>query len=67
VIYAGTKGFLDRLAVKDVGRFERGLLAHLRNNNRALLDRIRDDDQKIAGDIEKEIVAAIESFAKTFA
>jgi F-type H+-transporting ATPase subunit alpha len=67
VIYTGTKGFLDRLAVKDVGRFERGLLSHLRNNHRALLDKIRDEDQKIAGQIEKEIVAAIESFAKTFA
>ena len=31
------------------------------------LDKIRDQDQKIAGEIEKEIVAAIESFAKTFA
>ena len=27
----------------------------------------RDQDQKIAGDIEKEIVAAIDSYAKTFA
>ena len=32
VIYAGTQGYLDKLPVKDVGRFERGLLAHLRNS-----------------------------------
>jgi F-type H+/Na+-transporting ATPase subunit alpha len=67
VIYAGTHGYLDKLPVKDVGRFERGLLAHLRNSDAGLLDKIRDQDQKIAGDIEKEIVAAIDSFAKTFA
>ena len=32
VIYAGTHGYLDKLPVTDVGRFERGLLAHLRTS-----------------------------------
>ena len=41
--------------------------AHLRTSEQALLDKIRDQDQKIAGEIEKEIVAAIDSFAKSFA
>jgi F-type H+-transporting ATPase subunit alpha len=67
VIYAGTRGYLDRMPVSDVSRFERGLLAHLRNNNQALLDKIRDKDQKIEGEIDAEIAAAIDSFAKTFA
>ena len=67
VIYAGTHGYLDKLPVSDVGRFERGLLSHLRNADSGLLDKIRDQDQKIAGEIEKEIVAAIDGFAKTFA
>ena len=67
VIFAGTHGFLDKLPVSDVGRFERGLLCHMRTSEAALLDKIRDQDQKIAGEIEKEIVAAIDSFAKSFA
>jgi F-type H+-transporting ATPase subunit alpha len=67
VIYAGTHGYLDKLPISDVGRFERGLLAHMRNSDAGLLDKIRDQDQKIAGDIEKEIAAAIDSYAKTFA
>ncbi len=67
VIYAGTHGYLDKLPVRDVGRFERGLLAHLRSSGQGLLDKIRDQDQKIAGEIENEIKAAIEGFAKTFA
>src|SRR6187551_1484982 len=67
VIYAGTHGFLDQLAVGDVGRFERGLLANLRSSHAGLLDKIRDQDQKIAGEIENEIKAAIEGYAKTFA
>jgi F-type H+-transporting ATPase subunit alpha len=67
VIYAGTHGYLDKLPVRDVGRFERGLLSHLRSSHAGLLDKIRDQDQKIAGEIEKEIKAAIDGFAKTFA
>ena len=67
VIYAGTHGYLDKLPVSDVGRFERGLLAQLRSTNAGLLTKIRDQDQKIAGEIEDEIKAAIESFAQTFA
>jgi F-type H+/Na+-transporting ATPase subunit alpha len=67
VIYAGTHGYLDKLAVRDVGRFEKGLLSHLRANHAELLDKIRNQDQKVAGDLEKEIRAAIDAFAKSFA
>ena len=37
VIFAGVKGYLDKIAVGDVGRFEAGLLDHLRSNNRTIL------------------------------
>ncbi|MEL7278132.1 MAG: F0F1 ATP synthase subunit alpha, partial [Pseudomonadota bacterium] len=67
VIYAGTKGYLDAIDVKQVGAFEKGLLAHLRNNHQDLLDHIRDNDAKVAGDLEDKIKAAIDAFAKTFA
>ena len=67
MIYAGTHGYLDKIPVSDVGRYERGLLAHLRNSEGALLNRIRDEDQKIAGDIEARISSVLDSFTKTFA
>ena len=67
VIYAGTRGYLDKIAVGEVTRFEKGLLSHMRNNHQALLDEIRTNDQKIAGEIEKKIRSAIDGFAKTFA
>ncbi|MBP7000383.1 F0F1 ATP synthase subunit alpha [Amaricoccus sp.] len=67
VIFAGTQGYLDRLPVADVGRFERGLLAHLRNNQAGLLEEIRTNDQKIAGELEKKIRDVLDSFSKTFA
>jgi F-type H+-transporting ATPase subunit alpha len=67
VIYAGTNGYLDKIAVRDVGRFEAGLLKHLRTNGRALLDDITRNDRKVAGDLEKAIRAQLDAFAKDFA
>ncbi len=66
VIYAGTKGYLDGIEVDAVGRFETGLLNHLRSNHSALLKDISDNDRKVKGDLEDAIKAAIESFAKDF-
>jgi len=67
VIYAGTKGYLDKLPVRDVGRFESGLLKHMRNDHADLLNTIDTKDQKIAGEIEDKIVGVLDSFSKTFA
>ena len=67
VIYAGTNGYLDKVAVKDVGRFEAGLLQHLRTKGKALLEDITKNDRKVAGDLEKAIKAEIAAFAKDFA
>ena len=41
VIYAGTNGFLDDLAVEDVRPFEAALVQYLRTTGAALLERIR--------------------------
>ncbi|MEM6440292.1 MAG: F0F1 ATP synthase subunit alpha [Pseudomonadota bacterium] len=66
VIFAGTEGFVDDVAVGDVTRFESGLLAHLRGKHQALLDEIETNDQKIAGGIADKIKGAIEEFKKGF-
>ena len=67
VIFAGIKGYLDKLPVREVGRFEAGLLKHLRSNRKDILDWITNDDPKIKGDAEDKLKAAIDEFAKTFA
>ncbi|MEM9643087.1 MAG: F0F1 ATP synthase subunit alpha [Pseudomonadota bacterium] len=67
VIYAGTKGYLDNIAVGDVGRFESGLLSHVRGNNQDLLDDITNNDRKVSGDLEGAVKGAIDAFAKDFA
>ncbi|MCA3452639.1 MAG: F0F1 ATP synthase subunit alpha [Rhodobacter sp.] len=67
VIYAGTSGYLDKIAVKDVTRFEAGLLKHLRSKGKSLLDDITAKDRKVSGDLEKAIRAELDAFAKDFA
>ncbi len=67
VIYAGTHGYLDGIEVREVSRFEAGLLNHLRQNHADLLEDITDNDRKVKGELEDKIKAAIEAFAKDFA
>jgi F-type H+-transporting ATPase subunit alpha len=67
VIYAGTKGYLDKVALRDVGRWEQGLLAHLRGKHADLLDWITTEDPKVKGDAEDRIKAALDEFAADFA
>ena len=67
VLYAGTNGYLDEIAVSDVGRFEAGLLNHMRTNAAEVLDYILTEDPKIKGEAEDKVKAAVEDFAKSFA
>ena len=68
VIYAGTHGYLDKLPVARRRPLRaRAARAPARHRRRACSTKIRDQDQKIAGEIENEIKAAIDGFAKTFA
>ena len=53
--------------MKDVGRFEAGLLAHLRGKHAPLLDYITNEDPKVKGDAEDKIKAAIDEYAADFA
>ena len=65
-IYAGTKGYLDNIEVADVGRYETGLVAHLRSNNSDLLSDITNNDRKVKGELEDSIKAALDAFSKDF-
>lgn len=67
VIFAGIKGYLDKIEVKDVNRFETGLVAFLRSKHQELLDWITTEDPKIEGEAEKRVRAAIDEYAADFA
>ncbi|WP_195820064.1 F0F1 ATP synthase subunit alpha [Roseobacter sp. MH60115] len=67
VIFAGTNGYLDKVDVKEVGRFEAGMLAHLRSKHQALLDDITNNDRKVKDDLADSIKSALDEFAADFA
>ena len=67
VIFAGTNGYLDKVAIKDVGRWEAGMLAHMRSKHQDVLDWITNEDPKIKGDAADKLRAALDTFATDFA
>jgi F-type H+-transporting ATPase subunit alpha len=66
VIFAGVRGFLDKLPVNKVGQFERALLTHLRNDHQDVLDTIRTEGALSDATADK-LRSLIDAFAKTFA
>ena len=67
VIFAGTNGYLDKIDVSDVGRYETGMLNHLRAKHGDLLEWITAEDPKISGDAAERIRNALDEYAATFA
>ncbi|MDP3403985.1 MAG: F0F1 ATP synthase subunit alpha [Brevundimonas sp.] len=65
-IYAGTRGYLDAIAVADIARFESELLARMHSAHQSTLDAIK-STKALSKELEAELKAAIEAFAKTFA
>ncbi len=65
-IFAGTRGYLDRIQVGQVGEFERRLISEIKSRAPEIVNAIRTELQ-ISGDTEKKLVAFLDDFAKSFA
>ena len=66
VIYAGTRGYLDKVDLKEVTRYEKELLAHIRGAKADLLKKIR-EEKALTDDIEAEIKKTLDDFTSKFA
>jgi len=66
VIFAGVKGYLDKIDVTDITRFEESLLAEIRAKGQGLLEKIR-TEKKISDETEAELKTFFDTFTKTFA
>ncbi|HWA21237.1 MAG TPA: F0F1 ATP synthase subunit alpha [Caulobacterales bacterium] len=67
LIYAGTRGYLDKVATTDVRRFERDLTSYLRASQAPLLKEIREKGDIKKDGIEDKIAKALDAFMPTFA
>ena len=65
-IYAGVRGYLDKIELKDVGRFEQGLLSEIHAKAADLVAQIR-DVKDLTPEIEAKLKAFLDGYARTFA
>ena len=65
VIYAGTKGYLDKTPVSEITSFEKNLVNYLRSEGKAVVDELTSNDQKIEGEIESKIKSLLDNFLNT--
>jgi F-type H+/Na+-transporting ATPase subunit alpha len=64
-LFAGVRGFLDKVEVADVTRFEAQLLVEVREKESDLLDAIR-QEKDLSEDTEKKLTAFLDAFAQSF-
>jgi F-type H+-transporting ATPase subunit alpha len=64
-IFAGTRGYLDKVPVNQVGEFEKRMLGELKAAKPEILEAIRKEGA-ISGDTDKALAAFLDSFAKSF-
>ena len=62
VIYAGTKGYLDKTPVSEVTNFEKNLVNYLRSEGKTVVDELTSNDQKVEGEIESSIKSLLDKF-----
>ena len=65
-IFAGTRGYLDRIEVSAVGRFESSVLSEIKSTRPELLKAISTTGE-ISSEVEKELGDFLDGFARTFA
>jgi F-type H+-transporting ATPase subunit alpha len=65
-IFAGTNGYLDKLGVRDVGRFEKAMLSAMREKAGDILSAIR-SEKTISDATKAKLKSFLDNFAKSFA
>ena len=66
VIFAGTRGYLDKIPVTEVGRYEEELLRFMRDEHKDLLKTIN-KEKELSSDSEGQLKSAVEKFTSGFA
>jgi F-type H+-transporting ATPase subunit alpha len=65
-LFAGTRGYLDKLPLTSIGEYERRLLADMKTSSPEIVDAIR-ADREIKKPTEDKLIAFLNQFAKGFA
>ena len=65
-IFAGTRGYLDKIETSAVNRYEAAMMGEIKAKKPEILKSIR-DKRELASDTEKDLASFLDNFAKTFA
>jgi len=66
VVYAGVNGYLDRIAVAEVTRYEEGLMSELEANGQAILKAVRDEGA-LSETTETQLKRLLDGYSQAFA
>jgi F-type H+-transporting ATPase subunit alpha len=64
-IYAGVNGFLDKVSIENISKFENDLMVLIKSSHKDILKSIR-DEKALTDSTEEKLKKAIEVFLKTF-
>ena len=61
VIFAGVRGFLDKVVTSEISKFEQKFLSHMRGTHQSFLDKIRKEG-KLSDADETELNTILDTF-----
>ena len=64
-IYAGVNGYLDKVSIENISKFETDLMNLIKSSHKDILKSIR-DEKSLTDSTEEKLKKAIEEFLKTF-
>jgi F-type H+-transporting ATPase subunit alpha len=65
ILFAGVKGYLDKVNIAQIGNFEKALLADLETKNQQILSQIR-KEKSISKEFETELHTYMKNFSSSF-
>jgi F-type H+-transporting ATPase subunit alpha len=64
-IFAGTRGYLDKIEVANIGRFEQSMLSDIKARKPEILKAVR-EQRELSSATEEQLKSFLDDFAKTF-
>src|SRR5258707_14773296 len=64
-IFAGTRGYLDKVEVANIGRFEQSMLSEIKARKPEILKAVR-EQRELSSATEEQLKSFLDDFAKTF-
>ncbi len=65
IIFAGVRGYLDKVDIGRIGAFEQQLVSEMKSREPSILEAIR-TDREMKPETEKKLAAFVEAFARAF-